>query len=263
MNEKKIDIKYFYIAIVICLLLGGCLFFALRDNAKNASVNNVIPDNKIDNETVSSGADDEEISEESLDIDYELMFNVFAGIIDMMGSYPTQNIVSKSELSQDIEFIIAQCLLTQDDYTDSEEMADFNDEIAKYRTIKQSVLKKIVKDYFNEDFNLPKSFTIFPYNYQLVGDNYVGEAFIGGVEGFPSWNYEVDTYKATKTKLSIIGYAYFEDFGQICVDEPCNNVLEGADYRNVLNYKDSLTKITVNFDRYGDAFRFANITKGE
>ena len=248
--NKKIDIKYFYLAIGICVILGSCLFLRGHDNSSS---------NKIKKET----KDEEVVTAKDIEEPYDKIFNSFTGVMQVMDVDKT--VVDKSYLTQDDELNIITQLITKDDYTESKEKADFNEELAKYRTIKKATLEGLLKNYFDDQFTLPDNLFIFPYDYTLTGDSYIGEAIITGIIGEPGWQYEPVSYTLSKSKLTITGFAYYDDFyeGRMCADELCNKVVDGANYNNILDYKDSFVKITVNFERNGKVYKFMNITKGE
>lgn len=248
MNNKKIDIKYFYFLIVICLVLGACLLFKNHDKPKKENNNEVQEAKPVT---------------KSIAYPYDVIFNSFTGVSQVMNV--DGNKIVKKDLSQDDEFNIITQLLTKDDYTDSKEKSEFNEELAKYRTIKKSTLDRLLNNYFADQFSLPEQFFIFPYQYTLTGDSYIGEAIITGLVGEPGWQYQAVSYTLSKDKLAIDGFAYYDDFyeNRICKDEQCLSIVNGANYDNLLDYQDSFTKITVHFARHDKEYRFIDIVKGE
>lgn len=252
MKGKTINIKYFYLVIGICILLAGCLLLSNRDKKPKDKVSNEITKKDI-------------AKTKDIESPYDMIFRSFTGVIQVMDVYPDEKIINKDVLTQDDEFNIITQLLTKNDYTESDQKADFNEELAKYRTIKKSTLDNLIENYFDDHFDLPDTIFIFPYSYTLTGDSYIGEAIITGIVGEPGWQYEPVSYTLSNDKLSITGFAYYDDFyeGQMCADALCNKAIDGANYENILNYKDSFPHITINFDRKGSAYRFVNITKGE
>lgn len=252
MNSKKIDVKYFYGLIIVCIVLGACLVFALKGDKKPNNTNST--GNEVSEEEVAKELD--------VNDEYERIFNSFAGKIAIMDT--NKKSVKLNDIDDEAKLDIVKGLLTKKDYVDSKEMSDFNDEIAKYRTIKKSTIQNYLTSYFNSKMSLPDSFFIFPYDYTLVDDQYVGEAIITGMEMGDGWYYQAATYILTKTKLSIIGFAYYNDFMQYCADELCNNVVESATYENLVDYKDSFPKVVVNFTVNEDgSYRFVNEEIGD
>ena len=165
--KKKILIL---IILVILIFIGFLIFKHFKSNGNNA------------------------FSDEQIKDKYQNMFNSFTWTIMLLDKYDKGQKVTIEKLSDHEKIEIIKSLVDQNDYTDSKEKAEFNESIAKTRTIKKSVLVQKCKDYFDEECEFSDTMFIFPYNYKLEGDSYVGEAIIAGMETNPGWDYKATTY---------------------------------------------------------------------
>lgn len=234
--KKKI---FILLVIVILVFLGYLLFKNIK--SRNSKINNELVNDK-----------------------YESMYNSFTKTIMILDKYGKGQKVNLSNLSDHEKTEIIKALVDKNDYTDSKEKAEFNESIAKTRTIKKSVLIQKCKDYFDEECEFSDTMFIFPYNYKLEGDSYVGEAIIAGMEMNPGWDYKAATYSIEDDKLSIKGIAFYYDFDKYCNDEACTIVVDGADYEHILDYKDSFTQLTVNFKKNRNgSYKFVNVKIGD
>ena len=235
--KKKILIL---IILVILIFIGFLIFKHFKSNGNNA------------------------FSDEQIKDKYQNMFNSFTGTIMLLDKYDKGQKVNLSNLSNHEKIEIIKALVDKNDYTDSKEKAEFNESIAKTRTIKKSVLVQKCKDYFDDECEFSDTLFIFPYNYKLEGDSYVGEAVIAGMEMNPGWDYKAATYSIEDDKLSIKGIAFYYDFDKYCNDEACTIVVDGADYEHILDYKDSFTQLTVNFKKNRNgSYKFVNVKIGD
>ena len=229
--------KIFILLVIVVLLVLGFLLLKNHQSKSNNSFNG------------------EQIKDK-----YENMFDSFTDTLMLLDKYDRGQKVSFGNLSDHEKIEIIKSLVDKNDYTDSKEKAEFNEDLAKTRTIKKSVLIQKCNDYFDGDCNFPETMFIFPYNYVLDGDTYEGEAVITGMEMGAGWEYKASTYSIEEDKLSIKGVAFYYNFDKYCSDETCNNVLYNADYDHILDYKESLIQITVNFKKNKNgSFRFVNI----
>ena len=228
------------IVLVILIIIGFLLFKNLKSKENNAFSDNQIKDK------------------------YENMYNSFTSTLMILDKYDKGQKVSIGKLSDHEKTEIIKALVDKNDYTDSEEKAEFNDSLAKTRTIKKSVLVQKCKDYLDEECTFPEEMFIFPYNYKLEGESYVGEAVIAGMEMDSGWEYKATTYSIEDDELSIKGIAFYYDLDKYCADEQCTNIVEGADYEHILDYKESFIQITVNFKKNKNGtYRFVNAKIGD
>jgi hypothetical protein len=236
MDMKK---KVFILVFIVLLLLFSFLLFKKLQN--NRSINT------------------DQIKDK-----YENMFNSFTSTLMILDKYDKGQKVTQGKLSDHEKIEIIKSLVDKNDYTDSEEKAEFNEKIAKTRTIKKSVLVQKCKDYFDEECEFPETMFIFPYNYKLEKDNYVGEAVITGMEMNPGWEYKAASYSIEDDSLAITGIAYYHDFDKYCSDEACSKVVDVVDYDHILDYKDSFTQIIVNLKKNKNgSYKFVNVKIGD
>ena len=231
--------KIIFFLVLIILLVCGFLLFK---NIKN----------------------DKPMSNENIKDKYENMFNSFTSTVMILDKYDKGQKVNQGKLSDHEKIEIIKSLVDSGDYTDSKEKAEFNEKIAKTRTIKKSILIQKCKDYFDEECKFPESMFIFPYNYKLEGDSYIGEAVITGMEMNPGWEYKASSYSIEDDDLSINGIAYYHDLDRYCTDDTCNTVVDVIDYDHILEHKDSFTQIVVNFKKNKNgSYKFVNVKIGD